>query len=120
MNTGFADAIRLAVIGAAYLALVVTGLYACRRVAVWVRGLAPAGERRFARGALGFLVIHGLTLTLGGFAFLLFRFGLDDRLPATDRAYFLGSAATCFAVGPALAVVAWASLRRVCRTPTPA
>jgi hypothetical protein len=71
---------------------------------------APREKRRVARGVLGFLLMHGITLTFGGFSFALFLVALRDDLSAADRAGFLRCMWACFVTGPTLALACWSAL----------
>ena len=106
------DPVRMAIVLAGCLALGALGLHLQHRVVTWARTGARFRERRLVYGLLAFLLGHGITLTLGGFAFVLVLVIFPDA-PATERDDFVRCMWVCFAVGPALAVLAWTSLRYV-------
>jgi hypothetical protein len=61
-------------------------------------------------GLLAFALGHGLTITLGGFAFVLVVLGFGNAITGAERDDFVRCMLVCFAVGPTLAACAWASL----------
>jgi len=96
------DPVRATVVLVAFLALTAVGFYLQYRVVAWARTGARFRERRLVYGVLAFLLMHGLTLTLGGFVRPR-RADLSRAIPANELDDFVRCMAVCFAVGPTLA-----------------
>jgi hypothetical protein len=101
-----------AVIGAV-LFLLGAGVALSLYTLAWVKNGERPRERvvLLVRGFLGFLVIHGLILILGGGYFFLAAQVFQNQLTVTERDQFVRSMWFCLGVGSGLAVVAAAGLR---------